>query len=123
VKRRKGRTERAGASADAGNLALECGRDFDDRCTLGNEGLQPLIFFFRPRLISGKHGLLASFHLPAADRKPLESPPATQVASNPTRSVTDCNDLNSGNSRCGHDFGTSLSDQEKKALLEYLKTL
>ena len=29
----------------------------------------------------------------------------------------------SGNSRCGHDFGTSLSDAEKKALLEYLKTL
>ncbi len=29
----------------------------------------------------------------------------------------------SGNSRCGHDFGTSLSDAEKRALLEYLKTL
>jgi hypothetical protein len=41
----------------------------------------------------------------------------------PTRSVTDCNDINSGNSRCGHDFGTGLSDLEKKALLEYLKTL
>jgi mono/diheme cytochrome c family protein len=48
---------------------------------------------------------------------------ATQDASSPTRTVTDCNDLNTGNSRCGHDFGTSLSDQEKKALLEYLKTL
>ncbi len=41
----------------------------------------------------------------------------------PTRSVTDCNDLNSGNSRCGHEYGTSLSEPEKKALLEYLKTL
>ncbi|MGY4375130.1 hypothetical protein ACVWZ3_002769 [Bradyrhizobium sp. i1.3.6] len=41
----------------------------------------------------------------------------------PTRPVTDCNDLNSGNSRCGHDYGTRLSDDEKKALLEYLKTL
>jgi cytochrome c5 len=39
------------------------------------------------------------------------------------RFVTDCNDINSGNSRCGHDFGTTLSDQEKKALLEYLKAL
>jgi mono/diheme cytochrome c family protein len=37
-----------------------------------------------------------------------------------TRFVTDCNDINSGNSRCGHDFGTTLSDQEKKALLERL---
>jgi mono/diheme cytochrome c family protein len=48
---------------------------------------------------------------------------ATQDGSAPTRVVTDCNDLDSGNSRCGHDFGTSLSDQDKKALLEYLKTL
>lgn len=29
----------------------------------------------------------------------------------------------SGNSRCGHDFGTGLSDPDKKALLEYLKSL
>jgi hypothetical protein len=40
----------------------------------------------------------------------------------PTRFVTDCNDINSGNSRCGHDFGTTLTDHEKEALLEYLKT-
>jgi hypothetical protein len=37
--------------------------------------------------------------------------------------TTDCSDLNSGNSRCGHEFGTQLSLDEKKALLEYLKTL
>jgi mono/diheme cytochrome c family protein len=36
---------------------------------------------------------------------------------------TGCGDINSGNSNCGHDFGTDLSAQEKKALLEYLKTL
>jgi hypothetical protein len=42
---------------------------------------------------------------------------------NYTLETTDCSDLNSGNSRCGHDFGTQLSPQEKKALLEYLKTL
>ena len=41
----------------------------------------------------------------------------------PTLSFTDCDDLNSGRSRCGHEYGTSLSEQEKKALLEYLKTL
>ncbi|QGM48019.1 hypothetical protein H2LOC_009715 [Methylocystis heyeri] len=29
----------------------------------------------------------------------------------------------SGNSRCGHNFGTALPDEEKKALLEYLKSL
>jgi hypothetical protein len=37
--------------------------------------------------------------------------------------TTDCSNLNSGNSRCGHEFGTQLTDQQKKALLEYLKTL
>jgi len=41
----------------------------------------------------------------------------------PTRVVTGCNDLNSGNSNCGHDYGTHLSPEDKKALLEYLKTL
>ncbi|MGZ8285076.1 MAG: di-heme-cytochrome C peroxidase [Allosphingosinicella sp.] len=33
------------------------------------------------------------------------------------------NDLESGESRCGHDYGTNLGDSEKKALLEYLKAL
>jgi hypothetical protein len=37
--------------------------------------------------------------------------------------TTDCGDLDSGNSRCGHEFGTALSPSQKKALLEYLKTL
>jgi hypothetical protein len=46
-----------------------------------------------------------------------------QTQFNYTLETTDCSDLNSGNSRCGHDFGTQLSPQEKKALLEYLKTL
>jgi hypothetical protein len=35
---------------------------------------------------------------------------------------TDCN-RGSGVSHCGHDYGTALSDAEKRALLEYLKTL
>jgi hypothetical protein len=48
---------------------------------------------------------------------------AAQGQPSETRSVTDCNDNHSGNSRCGHEYGTSLSDQDKKALLEYLKTL
>jgi mono/diheme cytochrome c family protein len=37
--------------------------------------------------------------------------------------TTDCGDLNSGNSNCGHEYGTRLTSQEKKALLEYLKSL
>ena len=41
---------------------------------------------------------------------------------NYTVTTTDCGDLNSGNSNCGHEFGTRLSDPEK-ARLEYLKTL
>jgi hypothetical protein len=40
-----------------------------------------------------------------------------------TLTTTDCSARNSGNSRCGHEFGTSLPADEKKALLEYLKTL
>lgn len=37
--------------------------------------------------------------------------------------TTDCNARDSGNSRCGHEFGTQLPAAEKRALLEYLKTL
>jgi len=39
--------------------------------------------------------------------------------------TTDCEGANieSGNSRCGHEFGTKLSKEEKEALLEYLKDL
>lgn len=40
-----------------------------------------------------------------------------------TYNADDCSKRDSGNSRCGHDFGTSLTDPEKKALLEYLKSL
>ena len=46
-----------------------------------------------------------------------------QTQFNATMTTTDCTDLNSGNSRCGHEFGTKLPDADKKALLEYLKTL
>ncbi|HLA29917.1 MAG TPA: di-heme-cytochrome C peroxidase [Pseudomonas sp.] len=37
--------------------------------------------------------------------------------------TTDCSARNSGNSRCGHEFGTALPAADKRALLEYLKTL
>lgn len=35
----------------------------------------------------------------------------------------DCAKRDSGNSRCGHTFGVNLTPDEKKALLEYLKSL
>jgi hypothetical protein len=37
--------------------------------------------------------------------------------------TTDCNDLGSGNSNCGHEYGTDLTDDDRRALLEYLKSL
>ncbi|MFN7802956.1 MAG: di-heme-cytochrome C peroxidase [Planctomycetaceae bacterium] len=37
--------------------------------------------------------------------------------------TTDASELNSGNSRAGHEFGTDLPPADKKALLEYLKSL
>ncbi len=40
-----------------------------------------------------------------------------------TLHTTGCTDVDSGNSHCGHDFGTTLPAQEKTALIEYLKTL
>jgi hypothetical protein len=48
---------------------------------------------------------------------------AEQTKFNFTLKTTDCSNRNSGNSRCGHDYGTSFTDKEKKALLEYLKSL
>ncbi len=48
---------------------------------------------------------------------------ANQMKFDYTLKTTGCEDRNSGASRCGHDFGTTLPENEKKALLEYLKTL
>ncbi|WP_442756331.1 di-heme-cytochrome C peroxidase [Methylocystis sp. JAN1] len=40
-----------------------------------------------------------------------------------TYTADDCSNRSSGNSRCGHEFGTKLTPEEKRALLEYLKSL
>jgi hypothetical protein len=48
---------------------------------------------------------------------------AEQSVFNYTLQTTDCGDRNSGNSRCGHEYGSQLMPAEKRALLEYLKTL
>ncbi|WP_210253009.1 di-heme-cytochrome C peroxidase [Beijerinckia sp. L45] len=49
---------------------------------------------------------------------------ADQTKFDYTLETTDCSQPNSGDSRCGHEYGTTtLTADEKKALLEYLKTL
>lgn len=48
---------------------------------------------------------------------------ATQTQFGYTFQATGCDDLDSGNSSCGHEYGTTLSESDKQALLEYLKTL
>ncbi len=48
---------------------------------------------------------------------------SVQTKFNYTLVTTDCTDRNSGNSRCGHEFGTNLTPDEKRALLEYMKQL
>jgi hypothetical protein len=40
-----------------------------------------------------------------------------------TKLSTDASDLNSGDSRRGHEYGTSLPEVNKIELLEYLKKL
>jgi hypothetical protein len=48
---------------------------------------------------------------------------STQTKLNFTYLTTDCLLRNSGNSRCGHEYGTLFTSAEKAALLEYLKQL
>ncbi|WP_431854433.1 di-heme-cytochrome C peroxidase [Azospirillum sp.] len=47
----------------------------------------------------------------------------TQTGLKTVMKTTGCEDLKSGNSRCGHEFGTTLSDADKWALVEFLKGL
>jgi hypothetical protein len=87
-----------------------------------------------PYLHNGSVPTLAELLKPAADRvKKFKIGPAYDIVNvglavdqtqfNFELETTDCSDLNSGNSRCGHEFGTRLGPDEKRALLEYLKTL
>lgn len=46
-----------------------------------------------------------------------------QTAFDQVIETTGCDDLASGNSRCGHLWGTDLSDDQKRELLEYLKSI
>ncbi|MGD9508181.1 MAG: di-heme-cytochrome C peroxidase [Geminicoccaceae bacterium] len=48
---------------------------------------------------------------------------ASQPGSRYVFQATGCDQLDSGNSNCGHEYGTNLSAANKRALLEYLKVL
>ncbi|MGQ0446031.1 MAG: di-heme-cytochrome C peroxidase [Beijerinckiaceae bacterium] len=87
-----------------------------------------------PYLHNGSVPTLADLLKPAAERAkafkvgPAYDPVNVGLAADQNKfnyklETTDCSDRNSGNSRCGHEFGTKLSPDEKKALLEYLKIL
>ncbi|WP_448188583.1 di-heme-cytochrome C peroxidase [Azospirillum sp. sgz301742] len=47
----------------------------------------------------------------------------TQTGLKSVTQTTGCTDAKSGNSRCGHEFGTTLSNEDKWALVEFLKGL
>jgi mono/diheme cytochrome c family protein len=87
-----------------------------------------------PYLHNGSVPSLAELLKPAAERvATFQIGPAydieavglavEQPASSSTLKTTDCSDRNSGDSRCGHEYGVQLPPDDKKALLEYLKTL
>lgn len=87
-----------------------------------------------PYLHNGSVPTLAELLKPAAERTAsfqigsAYDPVAVGLARDQTQfsftlKTTDCTDIVSGNSRCGHDYGTDLSAEDKRALLEYLKQL
>ena len=87
-----------------------------------------------PYLHNGSVPTLAELLKPAAERvSSIKVGPAYDIVNigiaaeqtkfDYTLQTTDCSDRNSGTSRCGHEYSTTLSSDEKKALLEYLKTL
>ena len=87
-----------------------------------------------PYLHNGSVPTLSDLLKPSAERpKTFKVGPAYDVravglaqdqqASAFVLETTGCEDRMSGNSRCGHEYGTHLPADEKRALLEYLKTL
>lgn len=91
-----------------------------------------------PYLHNGSVPTLAELLKPASERvKDFKIGPAYDIVNvglaveqkkfDFTLKTTDCSEgdtgRNSGRSRCGHEFGTKLPPDDKKALLEYLKIL
>jgi hypothetical protein len=87
-----------------------------------------------PYLHNGSVPSLAELLKPAAERvAAFELGPSYDIATvglaveqtrfDHTLETTDCSDIDSGNSRCGHEYGAGLSEGDREALLEYLKSL
>ena len=87
-----------------------------------------------PYLHNGSVPSLAELLKPAPQRVktfelgPEYDPATLGLAANQPKTgfklhTTGCDDLMSGDSNCGHEYGTHLPEDDKRALLEYLKTL
>jgi cytochrome c5 len=116
------------------SLTIEPGTFFTRTLKRGEYEARVLegIWAAAPYLHNGSVATLADLLKPAAERMSQFNLGAKYDIGNvglvatqdgPARPLTGCDKLNSGNSRCGHEYGTRLSEPEKKALLEYLKTL
>ena len=87
-----------------------------------------------PYLHNGSVPTLAELLKPASERiaafriGPAYDPVNVGLAAEQTQfdytlTATGCEVRNSGNSRCGHEYGAQLPEEDKRALLEYLKQL
>lgn len=105
----------------------------DDSCRYEARVLEG-IWAAAPYLHNGSVPTLADLLKPAAERtKVFKLGPnydlkavglaAQQSKFDYTLETTGCDDLSSGSSNCGHEYGTGMSQSERDALLEYLKTL
>lgn len=119
-----------GVEAQAGQLASESDAPYGSYEARVLQG----IWATAPYLHNGSVPTLADLLKPAADRPAsFKVGPAydtervglalAQTKFDQTMVTTDCSDVVSGNSRCGHEYGTDMSKSDKEALLEYLKTL
>ena len=112
---------------DASPSALKSGCGYESRVLEG-------IWAAAPYLHNGSVATLEDLLKPTAERAssfpigPNYDLDSVGLAKAQTRfdyvlKTTDCSEIDSGNSRCGHEFGTSLPPSDKAALLEYLKSL
>jgi len=124
----------AQAAGQPESLTIEPGTLLKSALTKGEYEARVLegIWAAAPYLHNGSVPTLAELLKPPAERMAqfnvgakydIDSIGLVVTQDGPPLRLTGCDQLDSGNSRCGHDYGTRLSEQEKKALLEYLKTL
>lgn len=143
-----GKQQRSGPIADPATVPVQAQGDVKVPDGLGSKSAPPDappgtfvyearvlqgIWAAAPYLHNGSVPTLAELLKPSAQRvKIFELGPAYDIQNvglareQPTHftlTTTGCEDRASGNSNCGHDYGTELPDAEKAALIEYLKTL